>query len=106
MTFLSSSKELPIWNPQCGGLKEFLVMSIKTPQVLCSCISQENSINIGLGHFPFRNISPIMGRAFPYEDQNIRHREKWVVIPGFCVPDFNKPHKGTNWLARASKGPH
>jgi hypothetical protein len=47
MTFLSCSKELPIWNPHFGGQEVFLVVSTKTPLGLFSSISQENSLYIG-----------------------------------------------------------
>jgi hypothetical protein len=47
MTFLSCSKELPIWNPQCRRQEEFLMVSTIKPQAHCSSISQENSMNIG-----------------------------------------------------------
>jgi hypothetical protein len=38
--------------------------------------------------------------------QNVPQWEQGVVIPGFCVPNFNKTRKHTHWLARASKWPH
>jgi hypothetical protein len=47
MTFLSFSIELPIWNPHFGEQEMFLVVNTKTPQALCSAISQENSLNLG-----------------------------------------------------------
>jgi hypothetical protein len=60
MTFMSCSKDLPIWNPQFGGLEEFLMVSIKTPQALCSSISLENFINFGCGNFPLKTTAPIL----------------------------------------------
>jgi hypothetical protein len=39
-------------------------------------------------------------------DAKYATRGKGVVIPGFCVLNFNKAHKRTHWLAKASKGIH
>jgi hypothetical protein len=47
MTFLSCSKELPIWNLHFGDQEVFLVVSTKTPQAFAVYISKENSLYIG-----------------------------------------------------------
>jgi hypothetical protein len=38
--------------------------------------------------------------------QNVPQWEQGVVIPGFCVPNFNKTCKHTQCLVRTSKWPH
>jgi hypothetical protein len=68
MTFLSCSKELPIWNSHFGGQELFLAVCTKTPQGLCSSISQENSLYSAWGNFPPRTTSPIMWENVPLCD--------------------------------------
>jgi hypothetical protein len=68
MTFLSCSIQLPIWKLHFGGKEVFLLVSTKTPQALCSAISQEKSNNIEKGNFSPRTISPVIGCIFPYVD--------------------------------------
>jgi hypothetical protein len=60
MTFLSCSKELPIWNLHFGGQEVFLAVRTKIPQGLCHSITQENSLYIARGNFLPGTISPIM----------------------------------------------
>jgi hypothetical protein len=59
MTFVSCSKELPIWHPQFGPQEVFVLVSTKTPLSRWTTISQENSLHFGGGNFPMRTTSPI-----------------------------------------------
>jgi hypothetical protein len=93
MTFLSCFKELPIWNSQYGGHKDFLLVSTKASQGLCSQIRKENYLKLGWGNFPLGTTSPIMWESIPL----------CGILPGFFVPNFKKTHKHTHWLARASQ---
>jgi hypothetical protein len=85
-----------MWNPQCGGQEGFLMVSTKTSQALCSSISQETPLTLDEATSLSELHLPSCGRVFIMWMQNTPHWEKGDVIPGFCVPNFNKPHKHTH----------
>jgi hypothetical protein len=75
MTFLSSSKELPIWNLHFGGQEMSLVVSTKHLKAFAVPLARKTPFTLDEAIFLPELHLPSCGRIFPYVMLNIAHWE-------------------------------
>jgi hypothetical protein len=68
MTFLSCSKELPVWDPLFGGHEDFLMVGTKSLHAIAIKSARKTPLNLDEATSLSELHLPSRGRVFPYLD--------------------------------------